>query len=257
MKPRDFCSAFCTAIALNDVPIGYAFKTPFRKADGDAIALYIRRGPNGVFRIEDDGQTINYLEMNGFDLDATSRSDAFYNLLREYDAFYDDENLLIYSKDMDEKDVPAASVRFSALMLRVFDFILLNKSRVKSTFRDDLIAMIEEQFGQGCQIETNKPLQASMKDYIVDVLVRSADGRTLAVYAGSSELRALESLLFWKEYREQEIKGVKTMLVLETAKPRDIKDRTLARVMNSGILLATLEGDAIAVRQKMSESLLQ
>jgi hypothetical protein len=47
------------------------------------------------------------------------------------------------------------------------------------------------------------------------------------------------------------------MLVLETAKPRDIKEQTISRVMNSGgLLLVSMDGDEIQIGRKMNENLL-
>lgn len=256
MNPDLFCEAFCQLTALHTVPIGFVFKTPFRRSDGDAISLYIRRHESDEgYRIEDDGQTVTELEMQGFDLDNETRRLAFLDLLREYDAFFDDTHFIIHSSFVDETQVPALAVRFSALLLRVQDFLLMSRERARSTFRDDLVEMVEAQFGSTCSISLNRPLQPSMKDYVIDILVRAPDGRSLAIFAGNSELRALECLLFWKEFRERKLEDVKAMLVLESAKPPQIKDRTFSRVVNSGVLLASMDGEDVAIRQKMADGL--
>jgi hypothetical protein len=140
-------------------------------------------------------------------------------------------------------------------MLRVTDLLLLARSRIRSTFREDLVRMVEAQFGSHAEIDLNAPLNAALKDYVVDIIVRSPDGRALAIFAATSELKALECLLFWREQRDRAMHNVRTMLVLETSKPREIKERTLSRVMNSTILLASMDGEEIAIRQKMENSL--
>lgn len=258
MNGEEFCKAFCDNITLRKVPMGFVLKTPFRRDDGDAIAIYIRPHHEiaGAFRLEDDGQTIGFLEASGVDLETDTRLEALNDLLREYVAFYDEHNSLLHTGYIAEKQLAAAAVSFSALLLRVYDLLLLAKTRIRSTFRDDLLAMVQSQFGRDCRIDENAPLQHSMKDYLVDILVRSPDGRFLAIYAATSELRALEALLFWKEYREQRVTQVRTMLVLEEAKPRSIRERTLSRVMNSDILLASMDGEEIAIRRKMEDNLL-
>jgi hypothetical protein len=257
MKAEAFCEAFCDRIAVREVPIGFALKTPFRRSDGDAIGIYLRRDEANpsLYRLEDDGETIGFLEANGVDLDTEQRASALADLLKEYDAFMDENELVLHTAYLHESDLPAAAVRFTALMLRVFDLLLLSSNRVRSTFRDDLLKMVEIQFGANAAIELNAPLQPSMKDYLVDILVRSKDVRALATFAGTSEVRALEALLFWKEYREQQVQNVRSMLVLETAKPRDVREKTLSRIMNSGVLLASMDGEEIAIRRKMADSL--
>ena len=256
MKADDFCRAFCDRIAMRPVPIGYVLKTPFRRADGDAIAIYLRRHSEDPtqYRLEDDGQTIAFLEASGVDLDSEKRFEAFTELLKEYDAFLDEGESVLHTQFLAEDDLAAASVRFTALLLRVVDLLLLSTSRVRSTFRDDLVEMVERQFGTAA-IELNSPLNPAMKDYVVDIIVRSSDGRALAIFAGTSELKALEALLFSKECREQQVANVRPMLVLENAKPREIKERTFSRVINSDILLASMDGEEIAIRRKMAESL--
>jgi hypothetical protein len=257
MNRELICKAFCQRLAIHEVPIGYVVRTPFRNKDDDPLAIYLRRADDGTYRLEDDGQTLAHLEAIGVDLDSETRYEAVVDLLKEYEAYIDERENVIHSKYLPECEIPSNVVRFSALLLRIFDLELLASTRVRSTFRDDLAALIEAQFGAECRIDYDAPLQGSMKDYLVDIIVRSKDGRSLAIFAGTSETRALESLLFWKEYREQNITSVRTFLMLESSKPRGIKDRTFSRVMNSGILLATMDGEEIAIRNKMRENLLQ
>jgi hypothetical protein len=79
MKLNDLCSALCSGLALREVKIGYAIKTPFKLPDGDSIALYIRRDLENprMLRFEDDGGTIAALEEDGVSLESEARSDAF------------------------------------------------------------------------------------------------------------------------------------------------------------------------------------
>jgi hypothetical protein len=256
MNAADFCSAFCANLDVREVPIGYAIKTPFRRPDGDAIAIYCRRADDGTYRLEDDGQSVGFLEMSGVDLDSETRWEVFVELLGEYDARFDEKEYVIHSGNFNEQNVPSAAVKFSALLLRVFDMMLLSSSRVRNTFKDDLIALVKRQFGEDI-IEINAPYSEEMKDYTVDIILRSNDGRALAIFAGTSELKALEALLFWREYRELDIRTVRAMLVLETSKPRELKERTLSRVFNSGLLVASMDGEEAQIRRKMNENLIQ
>lgn len=256
MNEDAFCEAFCQRLALREVPIGRVLKTPFRRPDGDPIDVYMRRADDGTYRLEDDGQTIGFIEAGGVDLESDTRFEALTELLREYDAFWDENESLLHTDYLLEERLPPAAIKFSALLLRIYDLLLLTTSRVRSTFRDDLIDMVRRQFGPQAAIELNAPVQESMKDYLVDIIVRAPDGRSLAIFAATSELKALEAILFWKEYRDQDIRNMRAMLVLETAKPRDIKERTVTRVMNSGLILAAMDGEEIQIGRKMKESLL-
>jgi hypothetical protein len=258
MNKSDFCAAFCSQLNLQEVPIGFALRTPFMKDDGDAVAIYIRKHATepGMFRLEDDGETIAYLESQGIDFDSETRMNALVDLLKQHNAYFDETDYVLHTGYLPEKDVPAHSVLFISLMNRIWDLMLLARHTVRSTFKEDLINLVEAQFGGEAKIRISEPLRPEMKDYVVDIIVESNDGRTLAIFAATSELKALEALLFTREQKEQNVSNTRSMLVLESAKPREIKERTLSRVMNSDILLASMDGEAIAVKQKMKESLL-
>jgi uncharacterized protein DUF1828 len=257
MNADDICKAFCRRIALHAVPVGYALRTPFTGGDGDPITIYLRRDETATddrFRLEDDGQTIGFLETNGVDLDTDSRFSALADMLREFDAYYDQEEVLIHTAYFTPDKIPDECVRFTALLLRVIDMLLLAPGRVSRTFKDDIIAMATQQFGEN-NVRLNTSLNNIMKDYIIDIIVKGSDGRSLAIYAATSESKALEAMLFTRECRDQKITDVRSLLVLESAKPRDIRTRTLSRVMNSDILLASMDGEEIAIKRKMQESL--
>jgi hypothetical protein len=119
MNAEDFCLAFCENTALHELPIGYVLKTPFRKPDGDALAVYIRRLAGDQFRFEDDGQTIANLEACGVDLDSETRFEAFNDLLRQHEASYDESESLIHTAPIAKSSLPVHAAMFTALMLRV------------------------------------------------------------------------------------------------------------------------------------------
>jgi hypothetical protein len=257
MIQESLCEAFCSDVLVTPVPIGYAVRTPHLKPDGDFAAFYLRRkgDTDEEFRIEDDGSTVADLEAAGFDLDKESRFEAFSDLLAEHRVRYDERDILLATDYMPAKSISKAAISFSYFMARIPDLLLLVGSRVRKSFKEDLAEVIERQFGQTCEILHNAPIDASQRDYIVDFVIRAPDGRVLAVFAGSSELKALESLLFWEQIKAGEYDKVRPMIVLEEAKPASIKDRTLSRVMNSGLVLATLDGGLVNVGEKLKRTL--
>lgn len=257
MIQQALCDAFCADVLVTPVPIGFAVRTPHIKPDGDFAAFYLRRHSEneGQFRIEDDGCTVADLEASGFDLDKESRFEAFAGLLSDHHVRFDDRDVLITTDYMTLDKLAPAAISFSYFMARVQDLSLLIGSRVQRSFKEDLADLIEDQFGSVAKIERNAPLDKEHGDYIVDFIVRAPDGRVLAVFAGSSELKALESLLFWEQIKGGDYESVRPMIVLEEAKPAAIKERTLSRVMNSGLVLATLDGGLINVGDKLRRTL--
>lgn len=255
MNRDALCRAFCADVEIYDVPMGLAVRTPFTRPDGDYLGFYVRRDrPTGQFRIEDDGATVAFLESQGVDLDVDSRSELFHSLLSEYGAEYDEQQVLIHTPYMREGEIGPRALAYSEMMVRLFDMLFLNSKRVARTFKEDLGKLIEETFRGGHVIEQDSFFSEEMRDYVADYIIRSPAGGALAVFAGTTEPKALEALLFWREQRERRIEGLKSMLVFERPKA-PLKERTLSRVHNSGLLLGSFEGERQALADKMVNTL--
>lgn len=249
---KDVCGTFCDGLAMREVPIGFAIRTPFRTADGDAVALYARRDPAvaGRYRFEDDGATLAELQEAGFSLDNETRGTEFYRLLAEYGCHYDEDEILIHTDYLSEEQLPAYFLKFMALMVRLGDLRMLSRNVVRDTFKGDLQEFVEATFEGMAAVERDASPMTTLTDYVADVVVRGPDS-TLAIYAGTTEVKALEAFVLWQELERQGISGVIPMVVFERAKPPSIKQRTMARLMNSNVSLGSLEGSRWDVAQKM------
>src|SRR5262249_41271359 len=144
-------------LQITPVPIGFAVKTPFFRPDGDAVGFYIRRAESGGLRLEDDGSTIAFLEASGIDLDLESRRELLAELLDQYHARYDENEVLIHSALLKESDLPRAALAFSALMLRIYDLLFATPKRVAKSFLEDLAELIETSFSGSAKVERNAP----------------------------------------------------------------------------------------------------
>jgi Domain of unknown function DUF1828 len=256
MNHEALCKAFCKDVDIYSVPMGFAVRTPFTRPDGDFLSFYVRKyAPTGEFRLEDDGGTVAFLESQGVDLDTDSRRDIFTSLLSEYRAEYDENEILIHSDRLREEELAPKSLIFVEMMLRIYDLLFLTSKRVTRSFKDDLGKLISETFMQGHTIEQDAFFNESTKDYIADYIIRDSSGKSLAIFVGNSDLKALEALLFSREMRERKITNLNAMIVLETPKPQAIKNRTLSRVQNSGLFLGTYENEHEALAEKMERTL--
>ncbi len=256
MIQEALCNAFCGGVSVTEIPIGFAVRAPFQKSDGDYSSFYFRKHESeNLYRIEDNGFTIADLEMNGFDFDKESRFEAFTDMLADHHARYDEQDVLLTTDYMPIERLSEAAVSFSYLMARMDDLLLMVGHRVRKSFKEDLAEVIEQQFAATCKITENAYIDDTIKDYLVDFVIRAPDNRLLAVFAGSGELKALESLLFWEQIQKGDYSNLQSMIVLEEPKPTAIKDRTLSRVMNSGLHLATLDGNTINLGEKLKRTL--
>ena len=251
---KDICGTFCDGLGLREVPIGYAIQTPLRSPDGDAIAMYVRRSKDmpGLVRLEDDGGTIAALQEEGFGLDSEQRHEEFQAMLTEHGALFDEAEYVIHTEYMSEERVAAAFLKFMSLLLRVSDLRLLSRERVRDTFKADVQAFVEETFNSLAKVERDVPPGSALSDYVPDVVVRGPSA-TLAIYAGTSEVKALEAFVLWQELLRQGVTDIQPMVVFETAKPGQVKARTMSRLMNSDVALASMEGSRWDVSQKLRQ----
>lgn len=257
MRLEQLCRALCSGLDMRPVPIGFAIKTPFRTADGDALSIYLRRekGNPSQLRFEDDGATVAGLEEDGVSLNSETRAEAFADLLVNYDAHYDDESAVIYTDYFLEDRAPANFAKFIALMLRVQDLRMLSQERVREVFRDDVRSLLEKHFADRVEIVEDENPSEILRDYVADFVLRSPDGETLAIYAASTEIKALEALLLWQELSRRSIPGIRSMAIFEGAKPQRIRNRTMSRLMNSDVMLGAMDGDEWELARKVAQTL--
>src|SRR5476651_1930187 len=126
------CKAFCANLSVTKVPVGFAISHQSWEFGGDAICLYLV-GPDsdGLWKIQDDGTTVPYVEASGADLDLPIRAEAFHALLAEFGATYDDENTEISTSLLKEEEIPLVAVRFFGLIMRVQDMALNSRERAE------------------------------------------------------------------------------------------------------------------------------
>lgn len=231
----DLCKAFCGAITVRDVPIGLAVGTAFRGDDGDAIGFYVVRSQTdpSVSRLEDDGTVLPTLEASGIDLSEGPPAESFAALLSEYGVEHDLAENVLHTPYLKADSLAAAALRFVAFLLRVQDFNLVTRERVEETFKTDVVRAIRERFGERAKILEDAPVSESYAEFPADIVILPRDSDPMAVFIGTSENKALEAILFWMQTTYRSVQHYKSMLVLETAKPVRIKERTLARALNS------------------------
>lgn len=234
MITEALCRAFCDALAINEVPVGYAVRTCFESDGGDAITFYlVQDDRTGDWRIEDDGATIANLDMAGVDVMASGpRAVAFAELLQSHGVKFDPEEALLQTEYVDEKSLPRVALTFLSLLLRVQDFALVTRERVEETFRHDVVLAIREKFGDRAGVEEKHVFRDDLKDYQSDVAILPSEGTPLAVFIGTSEIRALEAMLFYDRVTYVRPFECGVVLILDTVKTPKISARTLNRVTN-------------------------
>ena len=247
----EICRAFCNEVKVTEVPIGLAVSTPFRRSDGDAIAFYIVRTDTvpGIARIEDDGQTMPYLEACGVDFTTSTRERALNELLTEYGAQYDETENVIRTPNMREDELPRGALRFAALLLRLFDFLLLTQEHVESTFKEDATKRIKETIGERATVLENVPVNPQLTEVTPDIVITSTGRDPVAIFLSQSATRIHEAIFLQMAALYEAHVSIQVIALLETEGVLTHAMHTRAR--NRLTAVTSWEGDQIAAIQRI------
>lgn len=228
------CHAFCEALSVREVPIGLAVGTSFRRSNGDAVGFYISFESNeqSRARVEDDGLTVAMLEAAGIDLSNGPRADQFVGLLRQSRIRLDDTESLLHTDYMAIEFLPTAALEFVAFLIRAQEFMSWTREAVEDTFKDDVIRAVQEHYLSRATVYIGDKTESILPNSQADAVIVPPTGVPLALFIGTSEPKALEATLLWSDIRANLAKSAKVMLVLDSPKPKRIRDNTLARALN-------------------------
>lgn len=228
------CEAFCGDLKLAEVPVGYAVTTTFRRDDGDSVGFYLVRDKTrpGVFRVEDDGTTIPFLEACGVEFSTETRSDAFAALLEGHGVEFDEDEMLLHTQSVNESELPKAAMRFLSFMLRINDFLLLTKDKVASTFKEDATGRILERLEGKAVVEQDRPVSSSLSDTIPDMVIRATGRPPVALFFGTSAQRVNDAVFLQMQalYEVREPLQVIALLERENVIGRDLRRRAANRL---------------------------
>jgi len=246
---KQICDALCGGFSVREVPIGFAIASPFDWFTGDKMVFYART-KGALIRFEDSGATVFELEGAGLDLSSGTRHEQLVELCQEAGVKFDEEECQFFTEYVKAEEVGLSAIRFMSFMVRVQDMLLTIKSRVASTFKDDLIAAVQDRFG--AEVTLNEAPVSELSYYVVDIVVKHSSGKLAAIFPATSEEKALSATLFAKELELKHIGNVVPFLVYEHAGTSRISRDTQAKAMNSELELATWDGGHAEVVEKIS-----
>ena len=251
MNKEELCRAFCNEISIREVPAGLAVSTAFRRSDGDAVSFYIVKDKTlpGLMRLEDDGETIPYLEACGVDFSTQTRMKAFQTLLKEHNAEYDEAEAIVYTPAMRQEEVPGSALRFVALMLRLADFLLMREEHVESTFKEDAAKRIKQALGDRARISENMLVSHQLTEIAPDLIIRANKRDPVAVFFAQSPPRVYEAIILQMAalYEAKEALSVIALLESENSISRDMQKRASNRLS----AITFWKGDEVASIQRI------
>lgn len=253
---RQICDALCKGFSVREVPIGFAITSPFDWFTGDKMMFYART-KGALLRFEDSGSTLFELEGAGVDLSSSTRMASLRDLCEESGVTFDEAESQFTTCWVSGAEAGFAAIKFMSFMNRIQDLLLTTRSRVAGTFKDDLLAAVRERFSGEAEIEVGEAPVPSLGYYVVDIVVRHKDGKTAAIFPATSEEKALGAVLFAKELELKHIDNVVPFLVLEQAGGPKISRPTQAKALNSELQVASWDGGAMDVMDKIAKHVRQ
>lgn len=230
---EQLCKAFCDEITIREVPMGFAVSTAFAFPDGDKIGFYIKPdSASGLFELQDSGTTYPSLVAAGFDVKNKVRAEAMSVLQHEYGVVLNEDAQEFRLEDIEQEDLPLAALRFVSFMLRVNDLLLLEESRVASTFRADVERRLREQIGDRADIRIGEPLAIGLEEFSPDFVIQAPAKPPVGVYLGTSDAKVLEALFVHMraEYEEHIDCSVVAILEHEKVINRKVRQQAMNRL---------------------------
>lgn len=193
---KQICSAFCNGLSVREIANGLAISTIYDNGNGEPLGFYAL-GPDerGQFRLMDDGNTIPYLEAAGASLDSDTRFAAFSEIINQYGVTYHDIDRQIYLDDVTPDALPAQSLQFVALLMRIQDLLLMTRDRVENAFRDDVLEKLRDRFDGRASIKENQPISKSLGDVTPDMVIQAPSRQPVAVFIGTTSQKVTDAVL--------------------------------------------------------------
>lgn len=224
------CHAFCGALKVREVPVGYVVATGIKLVGGDALSFYVVRDKRdgARVRLEDDGQTVPLLEASGADLSAGLRAVAFAALLREAGASYDPDECVIHTPFGSMEAAARKALAFITLLIRMQDFMLVTREQVEQTFKEDVLRAVTGRFASRARITVDEPVAPDLWQTPADIVIRPDVAAPLALFLGTSNDRMLEAAVLHLKRANDPNPAYRVMLVLPSERPKRVRGRTRA-----------------------------
>lgn len=248
------CRSFCDGFRVQSIPKGFSIVSPFSWLEDDPLVFYAAK-KDGKLRLEDSGASLMYLEDVAGDLSTDTRMETIRELAKQHGVTFDEETVTFSTQWFDEAEVGRGVIDFLSFMNRLQDLQFLSRERAENAFKEDLIASIQDYFGEGYSVQERQEISPDKGGYIADVLVKSDNGKAVAVYAATAEVKVLEALLAAELVKRESLNALTPILVFEDYINSMISKKNRKRSMNNEVLkLADWSGGKDEIIEKIESS---
>jgi len=191
---RDFKDKVSSKIRLQLEGVErYRVFTPFMFDDGDHLAVVLKQD-DGSWVLSDEGHTMMHLtyEMDEKQLQSGTRQKVINNALSTYSVSDRDGELIEKIRD---EDYGNALFSFVQALMKLTDLTFLTRERVKSTFKEDFIALMSEAVAENRRVfDWSDPEHDPKGNYLVDCRVNGT-AKPLYVFALNGDDRTRDATI--------------------------------------------------------------
>lgn len=254
---KKLCSAFCSGVTVSPLASGYAISSPFQDASGDKISFYLSPSSDG-YVIEDDGSYLAHLIAKDVPITDGMRAQMLDAILQHAGAYWDRETLEIKTSSFPEKDIPQRAIEFLSSMIRVRDLELITRENVRSTFREDATAALNNRLGNFASLEENEPIDRRFSEFPADLVLRpraTVAGKPAALYFVNSNDKLNEALLLQIEAQSKRTDDFKVIAMIEEPELKTLSKKRFQRAQNRALLMPIFRGDEDAAVEMVGSAM--
>ena len=223
---------------------------PFTYPDGDRYPVYVEPLPSAGIRLTDRGHTFMHLSYEN-DVDAFrkgTRGRLLRQIVDELQISEDDGEIYV---DTSMDGLVDALFRLSQGLTKVYDLVYLNRSRVSSTFYEDLFTVLKEIVAEEkLAIDYVEKGMEKAEDYPIDYAIKGKANEPLFLFGVPHRDKARITTITLERLLRH---GVKFDSFLIFADQQEIPRKDLARLTNvGGEMVASLD-----VREDLERKLLR
>ena len=237
---RRLCERLCSEVRLTKRPDGaLLLRTHFEYPDGDRFPIHVSETGIGGVRLSDRGHTLMHISYD-HDVDAFLEGTRGQMLERIVDEAGLERDGGVFRLDTSVDGLPEAVFRFGQALTRVHDLTFLSRSRVKSTFYDDLAellkSLIDEDKIQADYVPEGLP---NPEAYRVDYRIEGRFSTPLFLYGVPNRDKARLTTIMLSHFHRHHLQ-FESMLVFEDQS--EIPRLDLARLSDvGGDMISSLE----------------
>lgn len=244
LNEQTLCEQFCARIRLHHRASGMVMlETPFTYPDGDQYPIYLTDTATGGLRVSDGGHTLMHLSYEN-DVDKFfegSRALLWNQVTAEQGVSYDESSGQFWL-ECAPSELAVSSFRLGQAITRIYDLTFLNRSRVASTFYEDLQEQILSLVSaEKVRRDFSVPGIPGAENYPVDFCLDGRNNLPLFVFGIPSRDKARLATIFLQYFHQHRVE-FDSLLIF--ADQQDIPRADLARLSNvGGEMIASLNAE--------------